>query len=161
MDDDGLTNGHIKTVLDDGVTREDYLFRVSIKALIYNENGELLVVKEHGLNWGLPGGGMDFGETFGRALARELEEEVGYTGEFSYDVVGVNDPIYIENLDVYQIWVVCHVVPENLDFSVGVDGEELQFIDPNELLVFDDNQAQWAYRFHADLQDRIARYRDN
>ena len=80
--DKKLAEGHIFTTQPDGVMRQDYLFRVSIKAVIYNDDGELLVVKEHGLNWGLPGGGLDFGETFEQALARELEEEVGYSGGF-------------------------------------------------------------------------------
>ena len=92
--------------LDDGALREDYLYRISIKAIIYNDDGKMLVVKEHGLHWGLPGGGMDFGETFDKALARELEEEVGYSGGFSYDVVDVANPMYLSNIDAYQVWIV-------------------------------------------------------
>lgn len=152
-------NGHIKTELDDGALREDYLYRISIKAIIYDDDGKMLVVKEHGLNWGLPGGGMDFGETFDKALARELEEEVGYSGGFSYDVVDVANPMYLSNIDAYQVWIVCHVVPENFDFSVGIDGEDLKFIDPQELLIFDDIQAKKAYNFHERLQERLDRYR--
>jgi len=69
-----MENGKLVTIRDDGLVRTDYLFRISIKALIYNESGDLLVVKEHGLNWGLPGGGMDFGETFADALARSSKK---------------------------------------------------------------------------------------
>ena len=78
-----MENGKLVTIRDDGLVRTDYLFRISIKALIYNESGDLLVVKEHGLNWGLPGGGMDFGETFDPAdLARHDGSQVRYAQYF-------------------------------------------------------------------------------
>ena len=48
---------------------------------------------------------------------------------------------------------------ENFDFSVGIDGEDLKFIDPQELLIFDDIQAKKAYNFHERLQERLDRYR--
>lgn len=53
----------------------DYLYRLSLKALITNANGDILVVKEIGRHhYDLPGGGMDHGEDFRQALARELAE---------------------------------------------------------------------------------------
>lgn len=71
---------------------QDYLFRVSLKAVIRNENGELLVVKERGRDvWELPGGGMDHGETFEEAMKRELFEEISYQGNLTMKIVGVNE----------------------------------------------------------------------
>ena len=144
------------TVRDDGTERIDYLYRISIKAVIYNDAGEVLVVKEHGLNWGLPGGGMEFGETFQQALARELAEEVGYTGAFTYDVIDTADPIHLEKWDVQQVWVVCHVKPDAFDFAVGPDADDMRFIDP-EKVVGDDLQAWYVRYFHARLQERLGR----
>ena len=152
-----MTNGAIVTTRSDGSTRQDYLFRISLKALIYNDNGELLVVKEHGLNWGLPGGGMDFGETFREALARELFEEVGYAGEFEFDVIDTADPMYLPNIDAWQVYVVCHVVPEHTQFAVGEDAEAIKFINPTELARYDDSQAKYATHYHIRLQERLAR----
>lgn len=63
----------------------DYLYRLSLKALITNANGDILVVKETGRHYyDLPGGGMDHGEDFRQALARELAEEISLSGKFSY-----------------------------------------------------------------------------
>ena len=61
--------------------KTDYLYRVSIKGLIRDTNGQVLVVKETGRTWwDLPGGGMDHDESIKSALAREMHEEVGLTG---------------------------------------------------------------------------------
>ena len=53
-------NGQLVTHDSEGDIKRDYLYRVSIKALIYNDAGQILVVKEDGRPlWDLPGGGMD------------------------------------------------------------------------------------------------------
>ncbi len=149
-----MVGGKHITTRNDGTERVDYLFRISLKAIIYNDAGQLLVVKEHGLNWGLPGGGMDHGETFEEALARELAEEVGYTGKFNFNVVDTADPMYLPNSNVWQVWVVCHVVPETLNFSVGPDAEDMKFINPSELEQYDDTQAVYALHYHGRHQTR-------
>ncbi len=56
-------------------------YRVSVKALIANDEGKILVVNERGLGWDLPGGGLDWGESAGDALKRELLEELGCSAE--------------------------------------------------------------------------------
>ena len=149
-----MTNGKLITKKPDGSMRTDYLFRISIKAVIYNEKGELLVVKEHKRNWGLPGGGLDYGETFASALARELYEEVGYEGEFSFDVIDTADPMYLPSIDAWQVYVVCHVRPTSFDFTVGADCDDIRFIDPAELAQYDDSQAKYALYYHTRLQQR-------
>jgi 8-oxo-dGTP pyrophosphatase MutT (NUDIX family) len=53
-------------------------YRVSAKALILSEKG-LLMVREHGDFWDLPGGGVEHFESPHRALHREVHEEVGTT----------------------------------------------------------------------------------
>ena len=51
-------------------------YRVSVKAKI-NFNGKILLVKEDGKKWDLPGGGIEHYETIDEALKRELTEEIG------------------------------------------------------------------------------------
>ena len=152
-----MANGALTTLREDGSARHDYLFRISLKALIYNQEGQLLVVKEHGLNWGLPGGGMDFGETFEQALARELKEEAGYEGAFTFDVIDTADPMYLPSIDAWQVYVVCHVQPEHFNFRQGEDTEAVLFIDPEELALYDDSQARYANHYHVRLRERLVR----
>ena len=58
------TKGHIITHNLDGTDHLDCLYRISLKALIHNDVGQILIVKEVGRTyWDLPGGGMDYDET--------------------------------------------------------------------------------------------------
>ena len=60
----------------------DYI-GVGVGALIINDEGKCLIAKrgykaknERGL-WEIPGGGVEFGETFREAIIREVREEIG------------------------------------------------------------------------------------
>lgn len=131
-----LTNGHLVTQDSVGVTRHDYLYRISLKALIYNDAGQILVVKEiNRTYWDLPGGGMDYDEDFESSLKRELYEEVGYKGDLRYQLFDASEQMYIERLDANQICFYCRVWSENFDFIPGEEGDEIMFINPEELLL--------------------------
>jgi mutator protein MutT len=58
-------------------------YRVSIKAIIRNQEGKVLVLKEHQNKWELPGGGIDHGESCHDCLRRELKEELNITNDFT------------------------------------------------------------------------------
>lgn len=109
--------------------RKDSLFRVTLKAVILNDRGETLVVKESGRDWwDIPGGGIDHGETVKQALSRELSEEVSFAGEFEYETLLAEDPHYLESLNLYQMRITFLVKPNSSAFSAGDDGDEIQFI---------------------------------
>lgn len=116
-------------------------YRVSLKAIIRNDKGEVLVNRERGHgNWSLPGGGWDHGESVHDCLKRELHEEVGYEGELQATLLGVTDEaMYMPTKQGWLLWHVYEVVPENMNFSVGVDGEALMFADPS---VFEGSESR-------------------
>ena len=131
-----ITKGHIITQNLDGTDHLDCLYRISLKALIYNDAGQVLVVKEIDRTyWDLPGGGMDFGETIESSLKRELYEEVGYKGGLRYQLFDASDEMYIERIDANKICFYCRVWPENFNFIPGEEGDEVRFINPEEILL--------------------------
>lgn len=111
--------------------KDDFLYRISLKAYVANENGEVLVVKEAGRSyWDLPGGGMDHGESIKSAIARELAEEVNLAGDFTYSILDADEPGFLKNANVWQVRLVFKVDVENLRFSTGEDSDEIAFVNP-------------------------------
>ena len=110
--------------------RSDSLIRVTLKAVILDDKGRILVVKERGRDWwDIPGGGIDHGETIEQALKRELYEEVLFKGDFEFEVLLVEDPHYLESLNLYQMRITFLVRPNSMVFAKGDDGDEVKFID--------------------------------
>ena len=128
--------------------KTDYLYRLSIKALIRNDKGDVLVVKETGRTWwDLPGGGMDHGETIKQAIARELYEEVRLRGDFTYRIIAIEDPSLLQNAKVLQVRIIFEVVPENMSFESGEDGDEVMFIDALKLKDSENHSERNVYEY--------------
>jgi ADP-ribose pyrophosphatase YjhB (NUDIX family) len=128
--------------------RTDYLYRISIKCLVRNEKGEVLVVKEAGRNyWDLPGGGMDHHEDLKTAIAREMKEEVNLAEDFTYRIIAVDDPAYLVVHDFWQVRLIYELKPNDMRFSAGEDGDEIAFMRPD---IFKDSKEE--------IERRIYRY---
>lgn len=54
-------------------------YRISVKAVIKDSDGRVLLLREMDGRWELPGGGLEHGEHAKEALAREITEETGLT----------------------------------------------------------------------------------
>lgn len=129
MDSTRPAHGVIARTHDD--TKQDYLFRVSVKALIVNDEGHVLLVREYDHDWwDLPGGGVDHGESIEQALSRELFEEVSFEGAFTFKPLLTEDPRYSSDHNVYQMRVIFLVFPDNFNFEAGKDCAEIAFTDP-------------------------------
>ena len=55
----------------------EYTHLVSVAAMVYNDEGKLLLVNSPWRGWEYPGGLIESGETFEEALRREIREEAG------------------------------------------------------------------------------------
>ncbi len=81
---------------------------------------------------------MDHGEDIKSAIARELKEEVNLTGDFSYQVVYVDDPSLLQHSKMLQVRLIFIVKPELMEFSPGDDGDEVIFMSLEQLKEIDE-----------------------
>jgi 8-oxo-dGTP diphosphatase len=107
-------------------------YRVSVKALILNDEKRFLLALENNGLWELPGGGLDFGENPRGCLAREIKEEMGL------------EVVHISRRPSYFVtarhrgggWWICNVIYEtkvkNLDFKPSDECTELRFFTKEE-----------------------------
>ncbi len=94
---------------------KDYI-GVGVGAAIFNEEGKFLITKrgkkaynERG-KWEIPGGSVEFGETFKQAIIREIKEELDIEIEV-LELLGLTDHIILEEK---QHWVaptyICKII---------------------------------------------------
>lgn len=147
MDNKPVSQNSFGIVEHDTERPTDYLYRVSLKCLIRNEAGDVLVVKEKGRDWwDLPGGGMDHGESLRLSIAREMYEEVAMTGDFSYRVIAVDEPMYLDSHNFWQTRLIFAVEQENASYSVGEDCDEIAFLPPK---YFKDSKIELERRVYS------------
>ena len=128
--------------------RTDFLYRVSLKCLVRNDKGEVLVVKETGRDWwDLPGGGMDHGEAIKSAIAREMKEEVNLEGDFTYRIIDVDEPAHLGAHNFWQVRLIFEVRSQNMTFSAGEDGDEIAFINARTFKNSESAVEQRIYKY--------------
>ena len=107
----------------------DYLYRISLKCLILDDDDNVLVVKETGRDWwDLPGGGMDHHEGFRSAIAREMMEEVSLRGDFDFEIIDVDEPAFLTAHNFFQVRLIFHVRQHDAVYAAGDDGDEIAFL---------------------------------
>jgi len=107
-------------------------YRVSVKGLIKNADGQILVLKENQDTWSLPGGGLDHGEDPIAGLKRELKEELGI------ELVSGITPLCVKTFHLvskqaWLMWVVFLVKTEVAEFTFGDGVTAAQYINPAQL----------------------------
>ncbi len=122
----------------------DTFYRVTVKGLCVREGKVLLVHDftgrsdiDDGPEWELPGGGLDFGESFSDALRREVKEEMNLS------VSWVDDrPIYVWSTKhgsgkgmewYYVLTVIFRFELESLDFTPTQECREIRFFSKENL----------------------------
>lgn len=120
-------------------------YRVSVKALITNSQGHVLVLKENQDTWSLPGGGLNHGEDPRAGIARELQEELGINSPAVEGIVSIQT-LYLETKQAWLLWVVYGVRVEDYDFTLGNGVTEARFIVPGVLKTSQDIFEQAVYR---------------
>lgn len=126
---------------------ENKQYRCIVKAVIKNEKGELIVVKENSDHWDLPGGGIEHGETVSSALRRELYEEIGLKGAYMSKLIGA-ETIQGTLPGIYYLFVIYEVRPDTpYKPTVGKHSTHVEYRNPNTFLNYTDRSGQFIYKY--------------
>jgi ADP-ribose pyrophosphatase YjhB (NUDIX family) len=112
----------------------DCFYRVSIKALILDEEGRFLLLREADGRWSFPGGGYEHSDANPReALSRELQEEmnveiVDMEERPSYFMIAQAANSYLQANIFYRVTL------SSLDFTRSDECQEIGFFTPEEAL---------------------------
>jgi len=115
------------------LTIPDCFYRISVKAIIYNDTKRFMLVKEENGLWELPGGGLDFGEHPHEGLKREIWEEMGLLTTYiavqpSYFFTCINHKgVHISNV-MYETQL------ENEQFTPTPECIEIRYFSPEEVM---------------------------
>jgi 8-oxo-dGTP pyrophosphatase MutT (NUDIX family) len=127
-------------------------YRVSVKALIFDDQGHILVFKDNLGDYEMPGGGWEHEEAdLEECLRRELKEEA------NVELVSIGNVEFVyknrHKHGYYKLCIAVRAELRSLIFKMSADDlVEARFVDKQEFL-----NLQWAgsERFIVNLADRI------
>ncbi|MEA5459065.1 NUDIX hydrolase [Arcicella sp. LKC2W] len=110
--------------------------KVDIRAVVFNESGEILMVKEKVDGcWSLPGGWADVGYTPAEVAVKEVREETGLDVK-TIRVLGIfdkrNHPHPPEGWYVYKIFILCEKIGGEISKDT-TETSDIQYFDLKNL----------------------------
>ena len=105
-------------------------FRFSVHAVITNDEGKVLLLKQtYGdKRWGLPGGGVEPGETIHQAINRECCEELGLN-----ILISAFTGLYYHKSFNAQVGIFRCELPEGFNICLSHEHSEYKWFDISEL----------------------------
>ena len=123
-------------------------YRVAVKALIKNNEGQILLVKEKSDKWDLPGGGLDHGEEPANGLIRELREEIGISEGVTIGRIIRQKSFWLKDKQAFLMWIVYEVmIPKDSELHLGDGVTAIQYIDPVSFQASEDERENYLTTF--------------
>ena len=133
-------------------------YRVTSRALIFDNQAQLVVVQDKAGGWQLPGGGLEHDETFDECLAREVMEELGVAVTnisnilFSYTALSRRGHVILRLAAKVAVDSYSFKPADDMVAWKAVTKEELQAMDfiPEEGNIKDFADAIWSLTIEVD-----------
>ena len=105
--------------------------RMAVAALLFNSQGQVLIVKPSYKNhWSLPGGVVEKDESLQQALLREIKEEINldFNGKIKLAVLDYcsgEEKLGAGKTESLQIFFDCGIISKDEEMTIRPDGEEI------------------------------------
>ena len=108
---------------------EQCYYRISVKGIVIDDEGRILLSREDNGKWEMLGGGLDHGEDPIVGLRREIKEEAGLEVTFvsSTPKYFVTSPRVGTTMTTYIANVIYEIKLKDLDFTPSDECQELRF----------------------------------
>ena len=126
-------------------------YRLSSHAVIFNANNQVLLLKATYADgaWGLPGGGLDQGETIHQALIRECFEELGCDISIQY----LSGVYFHSVVNSHAFIFRCQIV-EGRTIQLSDEHSEYRWFDVAELSAVQRIRVEDCLAFDGQVQSR-------
>ncbi|MEI6499372.1 MAG: NUDIX domain-containing protein [bacterium] len=106
---------------------------ITIKAIIQDHQGKILLVRGGDNLWEMPGGRVEIGDGVEKTLRRELGEELGIHDVEIGDIVGVSDSLMaLHNSQLFIIAYSCKINP-TIELKLSDEHSELGWFSQSEI----------------------------
>lgn len=114
---------------------EQCYYRVSVKGIVIDDKGKILLSREDNGKWEMLGGGLDHGEEPIAGLKREIFEETGLKVTYvsPSPIYFITSPRVSTVPTTYMANVVYEIKLENLNFVPSDECQELRFFSKEEM----------------------------
>ncbi len=124
----------------------DAWYRISAKAIVYNENGDILLCKESNGVWDIPGGWLDHGENVLNCIERELKEEMGLEASS----ISPTPECFIT---AFKEWSKSRPWISNICYKVTLKNLEFRRSDECEKIAFFNKDTIWSINALINVQE--------
>lgn len=126
-------------------------YRMSSHAVICNAQNKILMLKANYADcaWGLPGGGLDVGETIHEALIRECHEEIGCDVQVEY----LSGVYFHASVNSHAFIFKCSL-PENAKIQLSAEHSAYRWLSLDELSTIQKIRIEDCLNFTGTVQSR-------
>jgi|SRR5581483_9245289 len=109
------------------------LFKISVKGIVLDDSGKVMLLREESDKWDLPGGTIEMGESYEQTLKREIKEEMGVDCELLDSNPCFGWPTYNDLKGTPRMFICFRIKLTSQNFVKSKEFQEYKYFSKDEL----------------------------